>query len=371
MKVNTLLPIKHLKLLIGYGNATDYTCDISPDNVNYTTLLYGIADNTTQQTADTDLVNGLSTFYIRFNKTTTSNYFALTILNIEADIDTSKIPTGLFYPLATNQFTETVKLPSVATRVYFRKAKFENEYGVVCPCLELTDASAVNIGYVPLKLDNSQETNPCVDILTGTTNWQQSGTGSNDSTTGVILNDGEYLTLSTAIAEIKVDYKVGGGTTTFANITKNAYYLSSNGSDSDGVQFPSSQQNVVLGVRQQGVLQRQQDIGEEVELVRQGISDTQQLVRNSALILGYDAGTTDDYAITLPNFTGYKPGLMVLFKANTVNTGACTLNINNMGAIAIVKGITTALSNADILALMWCLVVYDGVSFVLFNPRAL
>ena len=371
MKVNTLLPIKHLKLLIGYGIATDYTCDISPDNVNYTTLLYGTASETTQQTADTDLVNGLSTFYIRFNKTTTSNYFTLSILSIEADIDTSKIPSGLLYPLSTNQFTETVKMPSVVTRIYYRQAKFENEYGVVVPALEFTDASAVNIGYVPLKLDNSQETNPCVDILTGTTNWQQSGTGSNDSTTGVILNDGEYLTLSTAVAEIKVDYKVGGGTTSFANITKNAYYLSSNGSDSDGVQFPSSQQNVILGIRQQGALQRQADIGEEVELVRQGISDTQQLVRNSSLILGYDAGTTDDYAITLPNFTGYKPGLMVLFKANTVNTGACTLNINNMGAIAIVKGITTALSNADILALMWCLVVYDGVSFVLFNPRAL
>jgi hypothetical protein len=63
--------------------------------------------------------------------------------------------------------------------------------------------------------------------------------------------------------------------------------------------------------------------------------------------------------------------MSVLFKANTVNTGASTLNINGMGAKAIVKGITTALADADILALMWCQCVYDGVAFVLMNPRVL
>lgn len=103
----------------------------------------------------------------------------------------------------------------------------------------------------------------------------------------------------------------------------------------------------------------------------QGIKDTQKLVKNNSLITGYDAGTTDDYAITLPDFNGYVTGMTAFFKANTANTGATTLNINGYGAKAVVKAISTALSNNDILALMWCYVIYDGTNFILLNPRVL
>lgn len=52
-----------------------------------------------------------------------------------------------------------------------------------------------------------------------------------------------------------------------------------------------------------------------------------------------DAGSTDAYAITLtPAITAYTTGDIYYFKANTVNTGACTLNVNAVGAKALKYG---------------------------------
>lgn len=51
-----------------------------------------------------------------------------------------------------------------------------------------------------------------------------------------------------------------------------------------------------------------------------------------------DGGSTDTYAITLsPAITGYTTGMVIRFKANTANTGACTLNVNSKGAKTIKK----------------------------------
>jgi len=84
-----------------------------------------------------------------------------------------------------------------------------------------------------------------------------------------------------------------------------------------------------------------------------------------------DAGSTDDYVITLSPVPVLTTGMIVVLKANTANTGASTLNVNGTGAVAIVKAVSTALSNNDILANMFCLCVYNGSVWVLMNPRAL
>ncbi len=85
-----------------------------------------------------------------------------------------------------------------------------------------------------------------------------------------------------------------------------------------------------------------------------------------AAIFAADAGSTDDYVITLsPAISAYVTGAHYWFKANTANTGAATLNINGLGAKTIVKvagGITTALATNDIRAGQWCDVVYDGTN---------
>lgn len=87
---------------------------------------------------------------------------------------------------------------------------------------------------------------------------------------------------------------------------------------------------------------------------------------------GVDAGSTDDYVATIsPTPVGYVTGGVYILVAATANTGAATVNFNGLGAKTIVKAVSTTLSNNDILANMYCLLVYNGTNMVLLNPRAL
>ena len=82
-----------------------------------------------------------------------------------------------------------------------------------------------------------------------------------------------------------------------------------------------------------------------------------------------DSGSTDAYAITLsPALNAYADGQTFRFKANTINTGTATLNINGLGAKTIVKGVNTTLSDGDIQAGQICEVTYNGTNFVLNSP---
>lgn len=79
-----------------------------------------------------------------------------------------------------------------------------------------------------------------------------------------------------------------------------------------------------------------------------------------------DAGSTDTYACNLsPAITAYGTGVHYYFLANTINTGAASINFNSVGAKTIVKlqgAINTTLANADIRAGQWVEVVYDGTN---------
>jgi hypothetical protein len=79
-----------------------------------------------------------------------------------------------------------------------------------------------------------------------------------------------------------------------------------------------------------------------------------------------DAGASDAYACNLtPAITAYVTGTHYRFKANTVNTGAATINLNSVGAITIKKavgGITTDLADNDIRAGQWVDLAYDGTN---------
>lgn len=84
-----------------------------------------------------------------------------------------------------------------------------------------------------------------------------------------------------------------------------------------------------------------------------------------------DAGSTDAYAITLsPVPSAYATGMVVRFKANTINTGAATLNVNALGAKTIKKNYNTDLSDGDIVANQLVTVIYDGTNFQLISPTS-
>lgn len=98
---------------------------------------------------------------------------------------------------------------------------------------------------------------------------------------------------------------------------------------------------------------------------------TQTGLQHGAELYAADAGSNDTYVITLsPVPTSYTTGMVVRFKANTINTGAATLNVNSLGAKTIKKGVSTTLSNGDILAGQFCTVIYDGTDFILQSPVA-
>jgi hypothetical protein len=86
----------------------------------------------------------------------------------------------------------------------------------------------------------------------------------------------------------------------------------------------------------------------------------------SDLIFAPDGGSTDDYAISLSVApTSYVAilGVPIVFKANTSNTGASTLNINGLGAKTIKKNYNADLDTGDITANQLVTVVYDGTNF--------
>lgn len=77
-----------------------------------------------------------------------------------------------------------------------------------------------------------------------------------------------------------------------------------------------------------------------------------------------DSGSANTYAVTLsPAATVYTAGMVARFKAANANTGASTLNVNAIGAIAIKKPNGAALTANDILAGQMVEAMYDGTNF--------
>jgi hypothetical protein len=84
-----------------------------------------------------------------------------------------------------------------------------------------------------------------------------------------------------------------------------------------------------------------------------------------------DAGGSDTYAISVTGIATYTTGLALYFKANTANTGACTLNINGLGAKSLkIKGNTADPDDNWIIANEIVHCVYDGTVFQVINPDA-
>lgn len=92
------------------------------------------------------------------------------------------------------------------------------------------------------------------------------------------------------------------------------------------------------------------------------------LTQSGQAVFAADAGSTDAYAVTLdPAPSAYVTGMFVHFTANTVNTGAATLNVNSLGAKTIVKHYDVTLDNGDIKAGQAVSVIYDGTNFQMLS----
>ena len=93
------------------------------------------------------------------------------------------------------------------------------------------------------------------------------------------------------------------------------------------------------------------------------------LSQSLSQIYAADAGSNDTYVINpSPAFSAYSAGMMLNFYANTANTGAATLNVNSLGAVAIRKAGGAVLSDNDIAAGQIVQVIYDGTYFIMISP---
>ncbi len=100
---------------------------------------------------------------------------------------------------------------------------------------------------------------------------------------------------------------------------------------------------------------------------------TQTGFQKGAEIYGASSAGSDTYAITLPVVpTSYDNGRHYFIKVDVGNTGAATLNVNSLGAVSIVTGISTALVTGDMVANGIYELIYNstGPVFQLVNPAS-
>ena len=89
---------------------------------------------------------------------------------------------------------------------------------------------------------------------------------------------------------------------------------------------------------------------------------------DGAIDYAIDTGSADAYAIALsPALAAHVTGMPISFKAANANTGAATLNVDGLGAVAIKKNVNKDLSAGDIAAGQIIIVVYDGTYFQMIS----
>jgi hypothetical protein len=187
-----------------------------------------------------------------------------------------------------------------------------------------------------LPVCNGQETNPCISILSTSTGYQQSGTGSS-VTGGYILNDGEYMTLSGTNNTFNINYQVGKGTSTITAITKNSVYTYSNGATSDSTQDPSMQQIVTVGYKSSGLTSIVGNIEREVQGVKEETkSINAELDRLDGLLFTQTADKTVGNTTTETSLFDGGVGSLVIPK-NTLKVGD-TVRMRLMGYVSGTNG---------------------------------
>jgi hypothetical protein len=91
---------------------------------------------------------------------------------------------------------------------------------------------------------------------------------------------------------------------------------------------------------------------------------------NGALNFGVDGGANDTYAVTIAGYSAYVTGSVIIFTANTLNTGACTINVNSLGAKDLKDQHDQDPEDSFIEAGSVIMAVYDGTNFQIMNPDA-
>jgi hypothetical protein len=91
---------------------------------------------------------------------------------------------------------------------------------------------------------------------------------------------------------------------------------------------------------------------------------------NGSFNYGPDTGSANTYLVAISGITAYVTGMVIIFKANTSNTGACTVNINSIGAKALRIKVNNDPGSGYIATGSMVMAVYDGTNFQMIQPAA-
>lgn len=91
---------------------------------------------------------------------------------------------------------------------------------------------------------------------------------------------------------------------------------------------------------------------------------------NGNLNYASNSDATDDYTASISQISIYQNGLIIYFMANIANTGACTINVNSLGAKALKMKHDQDPTNNYIEAGSIVHAIYDGTNFQMLQPAA-
>lgn len=103
-------------------------------------------------------------------------------------------------------------------------------------------------------------------------------------------------------------------------------------------------------------------------LVNNGTGQLTWINNNS--VYATATGTNAIALTATPNITTYTAGTILNFKATASNTGAVSVNLNNLGVKTVYKNVTDALINNDIITGQMVAIIYDGTNFQLLSQVA-
>jgi predicted type IV restriction endonuclease len=95
-------------------------------------------------------------------------------------------------------------------------------------------------------------------------------------------------------------------------------------------------------------------------------------IQNQKFTHALTTGSANTYALTLtPAPTAYSIGMYISFRITSGNSGASTINVNSLGAKAIVLPNLSALVGLELINSGEYAAIYNGASFVLLNPSTM
>jgi len=193
-----------------------------------------------------------------------------------------------------------------------------------------------------------------------------SGTAHTDIRTAINTKESLWVTESAEIARVSdAQFTVAGDKT--GTYTKNRALFLDQTTDAYGyVKEPSTYSS---GTELTTVTVRECTVDAGLSAVKYGQEVANAPKRVDDLFIT-STGSGNAYVLTLvPAITAHVPGMPVIMKANHTNTGAATVAINGMDAVAIKKNVGTALAAGDIVEGQLIILAYDGTNYQLINSH--